>query len=92
MSEPNCPMCGEATDEEALASQQLVISAATALLSGDSQTITDCASVATAYDFHLAVTMYVEMVGFIAEMTGSDLDQFFRGIRRGLNAEAAGEV
>jgi microcystin degradation protein MlrC len=57
-----CPECKAHTFEDAGDAEKLVISAARALIHKNDDIITSIAKVATGFDFHVAVTMYTELL------------------------------
>lgn len=67
-----CPACKAAGHEEALGAQGLVLAAAKALLTKDDIGIMQVAQVAGPYDFHMAITFYVELLLTLSEIFGVD--------------------
>lgn len=77
----SCPVCKTHNRDDAIGAQGMILTAAKALISGDSSTITAAATVSDRYAFHLAVTMYVDLLDQYGLLTGQTVDQMLDDMR-----------
>lgn len=80
-----CPVCKKHDKSEARGAEGVVISAATALINGDDETIMTAYQMAEPYDFHIAVTLFVQAADVLAEMMGCSVDDVLDDLRGQLN-------
>lgn len=83
--EVTCPVCKTQGTERCLESQGMVYAAAEALVSGDDTQIILAFENSNHYDFHIAVTMFVDAMVALSEYACVDFDELLRENRRQLN-------
>jgi hypothetical protein len=80
-----CPVCREQTDTDCFESMGVVLSAAKALVRGDKELIVAAMEGSVEYDFHVAVTMYVDVLAVLAEYACVDFEDLLADQRRQLD-------
>ena len=85
--EPECPACLLYSDDDATDSELLVVTATKAMLEDDRQTILDCMTSSTPYDFHVAVTMLTGQLLHLSEIYRVSPLEVLTNARAAINAE-----
>lgn len=80
-----CPACLKYGSEGALQATGMVLTAAEALAAGDDEQITMAYENSTPYDFHFAVTMYLEALQAVSDLIGIDIHEVLADQRRQFN-------
>lgn len=89
MEDVNCPVCKEHTVLDSMGAQGMVVTAAKALLSGDDPVILAVAAASDEFTFHVAVTMYLDVLDQYSYLSGVTVDELLDDLRDQLNAAAA---
>ena len=69
----SCPVCDRHSDDEAIASQQVVMLGAKAILEADDRMVEDIFASLTPFDGHVAISMLLMAISDIALITGQPL-------------------
>lgn len=80
-----CPVCKTHTHEEVIGAEGLVLAAAEALSYGREADIAAAYEASEKYDFHIAVTMYVDALEALASYACVDFYEMLADQRRQLN-------
>jgi hypothetical protein len=88
-SPPSCPVCVVHSREDVIAAEGIVLAAAEALAYGRKADIVTLFEAAEPYDFHIAVTMYVEALDVLAQYACVDFFELLQMQRKEFNATLA---
>ena len=80
-----CPACRKHGREGAREAMGMILTAAEGLLTGNDEQVMATYEASTPYDFHYAVTMYVEALSMTAQLLGIELEDWLADQRRQLN-------
>lgn len=86
--EVTCPVC-LSNEGASIPATGMVLTAAEALVNGDDAQIVAAYENSTPYDFHMAVTMYVDLLDLFSSMTGVPLKTLLAHEREQLNEAIA---
>ena len=85
----SCPVCKKHSKTDAIGAQGLVIAAAKALISGDDSTVELASEHSDAYSFHMAVTLYVDLMDSYGMLIGMSVDEMLDDLRGQIDQAAA---
>lgn len=83
-----CPVC-LANPGKSVGAQGMVVTAALAIVTGEYDQIKAAAENSEPYDFHMAVTMYVEALVHIGETLGYSVEDMLLDLRKQLDKASA---